>query len=291
MALERKWLSIAPRPLIADGLPFGAIQVASTAGFRTKMKIGLKSDTQQPAQFQVQEVISETVLIVGKPGPTVGRGAGEDVSRFKVLDNATIHASEQDKNNIPEKDHYQAVYEADPVVADRVIQVDENGNFYGPGNPMPIAFDGTVSVGNVTITDDNGDELNINSDGSINVNILPSTSGDNSVRNVFGMASAVPSGATTTIVTYICPTGVRALLQRSVCSGTNKGEFTITINGLTQGVLRTYFDEFNVTFDFTTGQENGLVLMAGDIVTVKILHNRPFLGDFDGRIQVFEVTL
>lgn len=292
MAIERKWLAIPAQPLTANGTSYGGINVASTRGYRTKMIVGIFSDTVQPIAYQVKEVVSETEMIIGLKGPEVGRQAGTDLTRWTTLDNAQIRAAEQEKTNIPEKDHYSAIYEADPVVADRVIQVDEEGNFYGPGNPMPIAFDGTVQVGNVTIQDDDGDELNINSDGSINVNILPSTSGDNTVRNTFGVASAVPGGATTTIVTYTCPTGVRALLQRSVCSGTNKGDYTLAVNGVTQSILRTYYSgEFNVTFDFTTGQENGLVLEAGDVVTVKILHNRPFLGDFDGRIQVFEVTL
>jgi hypothetical protein len=131
MALERNWAAIEPRPLTANGTSLGVVTVASTAGFRTKMKVGLRSDTQQPSAYQVQIVLSPTQMIVGAIGAKVGRDAFEDVSRFTVADNATIHAAEQPKNNIPEKDHYAAVYEADPVVADRNILVDKNGEFYG----------------------------------------------------------------------------------------------------------------------------------------------------------------
>lgn len=138
MALERRWTAILPRPLTANGSALGVIEVADTAGFRTKMKVGLKSNTQPARQFQVQEVLSTTKLIVGAPGPKVGRDAYADVSMYTVADGATISAAEQDKNNVPEKDHYSAVYEGDPVIADRVLNVDQYGRPYTENNPLPV---------------------------------------------------------------------------------------------------------------------------------------------------------
>lgn len=291
MALERKWQAVNATPLTADGTQLGLITLADTAGLRTKQAVYLKSNTKPMTAFQVQEVLSPTEVILGAPGARVGRENFVDLSAWTVADAAILGAPEQNKQaNPPDKDHYSAIYESDPVVADRVIFVDQYGRFYGEGNPLPIAFDGTISVGNVTITDDDGDELGINSDGSINVNIISAPSDDNIVTSTFGTASAVVSGATTSVVTYTVPLNKKGVLQRVVASGTNIGTYTLTINGTIQSILRTYFTgPYNVTFEFSAGQENGLVIQPGDIIEVTILHDRPFLGDFDGRIQVFEL--
>lgn len=138
MALERKWLAIPATPLTADGSTLGIVQVADTIGLRTKMRIGIYSDTAQATDYQVQEVLSKTTFVVGPIGPKVGRGNFSDVSRFLVSENAMFRVAEQDKNNVPEKDHYSAVYEGDPVIADRVKPVDSYGRDYTESNPIPV---------------------------------------------------------------------------------------------------------------------------------------------------------
>lgn len=140
MALERKWLAIDARLLTADGTTFGLVQVVDTVDFRTKMKVGITSDTQQPIQLQVKEVLSPTMMILGlASNPQLGPQAGIDLTAFKASENAFVRAPEQDKNQIPDKDHYLAVYEADPVVADRVILVDEYGRKIGKDNGLVIS--------------------------------------------------------------------------------------------------------------------------------------------------------
>lgn len=292
MALERKWLAITATPLTANGTSIGVITVADTAGFRTKQTAYLVSNTKQPAQFQVQEVLSPTQLVLGPVGPKVGRQHFSDLSGYLVADGAAVGAEEQDKKaNPPDKDHYSAIYEADPVVADRVIFVDQYGRFYGPGNPLPIAFDGTIAVGNVTITDDDGDEMEVNPDGSINVNIVTAQT-NNVVKNTYGSASAVPSGIATTIVQYMVPLILTsAILQRISVSGENVGRFQVFINGTLIDTRRTYYGaNFSEYFEFAVNTTDGYTLAPGDIVAVKILHNKPQVGDFEGRIQVFEIA-
>jgi hypothetical protein len=291
MAVEKKWLSVVAVPLTADGSPFGVVTVADTTGFKVKGFAFLKGSTTPPLQVQVQRVLSSTQMIVGPIGSTPAPNNYTDVTAYTVADAAMIAFPEQDKNKIKPDDIDQAVYEADPTVAIRTVFVDQYGNFYNATNPLPIVFDGTVEIGEVEVIGRNGNTIEPNPNGSVNVVLLPSTSGTNTVKNTFGTASSVPSGATTTIVTYVVPIGKTAILEKAVASGTNIGTFTILINSVTQGILRTYFfGPFNVTFDFVTGQDNGLVLQPGDVVTVNILHMRPFTGDFDARIQVFEVA-
>lgn len=113
------------------------------------MTVGLLSDTLPAAKFQVKIVLSKTVMILGlATNPDLGAGAGTDLRAYTLVTNPRVRASEQDKNQIPDKDHYLAVYEADPVVADRVILVDKRGEFYDVENPLPIIQGGDQLVPN-----------------------------------------------------------------------------------------------------------------------------------------------
>ena len=319
---EKSWLAVAPQLFTTDGSSSGIISIPNTAGFKVKAQLVLSASTLPNLTVQLKRVLSSTQMLVGPIGQNIN--ATIDISAYTVALGAFVLQNQQARVTIAPADIVQAVYEQEPTVAIRVLDVDEFGNPYNADNPMPIAFDGTVTVGDISIVDQtthdplkvnvdgsinvklepgsvvigevevigsNGNILQPNADGSINVNIQPATSGTNTVVNTFGTAAAVVSGATTTIVQYTVPLGKTALLERSVCSGENIGTYTFLINGVTQSVLRTYYaGSFNVTFEFTTGQDNGLVLHPGDIVKVTILHNRPYTGNFDGRIQVFEIT-
>ena len=138
MATERKWASVPPTPFTANGTAKGVITLADTAGFKTKQAVFLKSNTQPFLELQVKRVLSKTVLIVGPNDNRIATWTPSDISAYTTADAATIGAAEQDKNNIPEKDHYAAVYESDPTVADRTVDVDKYGNFYDSANPKPV---------------------------------------------------------------------------------------------------------------------------------------------------------
>jgi hypothetical protein len=172
MAVEKKWLAVSAQSFTSDGTQYGVVTINDTHGFKTKQLVFLSAATLPIINAQVKRVVSQTQLIVGPSDNKVDISDWINISAYTVALNASIAAVEQDKMVlIPDKDHYQAIYEADPTVADRVILVDQYGKFYGAANPIPIIFDGTIQVGNVTIQDDDGDELEINPDGSINVNI------------------------------------------------------------------------------------------------------------------------
>jgi hypothetical protein len=146
MALEKKWLTISPVLLVSDGTSLGLLTIADTAGFHDKQLIVLKSNTAQPSLFQIKRVISASQMIVGPNNNKVSPNDFSDVSAFKVIDNAQISATEQDKLAMPtEKDHYFAVYESSPINADRVILTDAHGNFYDAiNNPFPVS--GNISI-------------------------------------------------------------------------------------------------------------------------------------------------
>lgn len=142
----------------------------------------------------------------------------------------------------------------------------------------------------IKIGNGSGNYLDINADGSIDVNIVSTTA--RNVNNTYNEISSLASGTETTIVSYTAPIGKTTYLTRIEAAGTNISAYRIFKNGTAIAKQYTYFGgELNVIFDFGSETEDypGLKLIAGDIVDVKTLHGRPSSGDFNSRIQTMEV--
>ena len=136
----------------------------------------------------------------------------------------------------------------------------------------------------VNIKDDDGDQLEINPDGSINVK------GTGKTITVYNEpVTAIPSSTPTTIVTYTAPADKISYLQSIMVSGENIAEYEIKVNGVTIAKKRTYFPKFDTNFDFlsSTGG-NGRDLAINDIVTVVVTHFRPVAGKFNSTILSLE---
>lgn len=292
MAIEQKLAAVAPQLFTSDGGQYGVIKVGNATGFKVKQKVVIVAVGQETLQLQIKRIIGPDTITLG-PFPTTQNTntltARTDLRQYTIAASAYIYAEEQDKPKLKPDDILQAVYDQEPTVAFRNVLVDRFGDYYGEGNPLPIAFDGTISVGNVTIQDDDGDELEINPDGSINVNVVIADTG-NTVKSFYGEANAVPSGAETTIVQYMVPMLYSAAsLFRISVSGENVGRYRVFLNDAVIDTRRTYYGgSFNEMFDFLTVPGEGLPLKPGDILAVKILHDRPQIGNFQGRIQVLE---
>lgn len=108
--------------------------------------------------------------------------------------------------------------------------------------------------------------------------------------NIYGTIASVISGSSTTVVTYTVPGGKINTLERISVSGTNIARFSILVNAVEVDAKRTFFGELNTEFNYTSTVNLGRVLNSGDVVTVEVLHNRPFVGDFEGRIQLSELN-
>lgn len=168
MAFERKWPVVPPQAFTADGGEWGLVTVANTAGFRVKQSAYLLAVGLEALPVQVKVVLSPTQLVVGKIDNQIANWPRLDIRAFTVLNNASIGAQEQDKNKITNEDIQKAVYEADPVVALRTIGVDQYGNFYTPENPLPVDFEGSISIDTVKVIGTNGNIVEPNEDGSLN---------------------------------------------------------------------------------------------------------------------------
>ena len=108
--------------------------------------------------------------------------------------------------------------------------------------------------------------------------------------NYYNEISSISSATETTIVSYTAPGGVTSYLQKVKVSGNNIAEYQVKVNGTTVDKCRTYFGgDLSTNFDFTGSGNSGYVLTAGDIVTITVIHNRPMVGTFNGRIQSLEI--
>lgn len=155
------------------------------------------------------------------------------------------------------------------------VRVEANGSLNA--NVEVDAADGD----NIAVHDSDGNELKINPDGSINTNIVVTTG---TILSFFNEISSVASGINTPILTYTVPLGKTDLLEQIEVSGTNIAAYEVYLNSTIFARKRTYFgSSLNELFTFS-----GYKLLAGDTVVVKVLHNRPDVGDFESRIQVIE---
>lgn len=192
-----------------------------------------------------------------------------------------------------------ANFTAQTVQATVELNVAEDGVHIGDpdtGFTLQIEADGSINSNvevdaadgdNIAIHDSGGDELAINPDGSINVVLTSGNPGE--LLTFYNEVTSVATSVLTTIQTFTAPIGKITFLQKAEVSGTNIAEYTISINAIIQDKKRSYFgSDLNQVFVFAeTG--TGLPLAVGDVVTIKVIHSRPVVGDFNSRIQVVEI--
>jgi hypothetical protein len=111
------------------------------------------------------------------------------------------------------------------------------------------------------------------------------------VKSLFGTAPVVASGVETLVTSYTVPVAKTSYLIKAQFSGTNIATYNLYINSVLSAVYRTYFSgALGYEIVFASVSVEGILLSAGDIVELKVIHVRPSVGDFDGRIQILENT-
>lgn len=145
MAKEKKRLAVSPLLFTEDGTADGIITVSDTCEFRAKQIVFLKSDSENPQQFEVRTILSETQFTVGEKGTDFK--CLSDVSAFTVSDNAEVYALEQLRPKISPDETLRYSYEEEPIVARRTVLVDQLGRVikYDDGK-LPITGDLNVAV-------------------------------------------------------------------------------------------------------------------------------------------------
>lgn len=179
MAIEKKWERVSPQLLTSNGTSSGQLTVADPSLFKVKQKVKLFSNTMSPIFFRVNRITSPNIIELGG-AENKDINDRSDLSAYLVADNASISADEQERPAIPPDAYERAVYEEEPVVAKRVVLVDQLGRKYTSSNPIPtsatftgnltINLDGTGPTGDtVGIVGVDGVRLLVNPDGSIDI--------------------------------------------------------------------------------------------------------------------------
>lgn len=113
---------------------------------------------------------------------------------------------------------------------------------------------------------------------------------NNEIISTYNEITAVVASALTTVATFTAPVGKTTYLQWCSAGGNNIASFQVEINGTTIDKRRTYFGSALTTdFEFKGSAESGIELAVGDVVRIRVIHERPMVGDFEGRIQVLQV--
>jgi hypothetical protein len=131
MAIEKKWAAIAPVAFIASGSRRGRVTIASTAGFRVKMEVAIGHPTLPTLLLEVKRVLSATQMDLGDPAKSINDRT--DLSAYDFQ--AYVFADEQIRPDIPLKEIERALYEEEPVVAKRVVPVNQFGQVNSPASP------------------------------------------------------------------------------------------------------------------------------------------------------------
>jgi hypothetical protein len=184
-------------------------------------------------------------------------------------------------------------------------------------NRLRVDAQVSATISTITLEDADGDQLDINADGSLNVNVqnetqveISAADGDNiaisdgvntldvnadgtidvkvvpdgTVNSIYAEVTSVASSTPTIVTSYIA--GIAGRLKRIDVAGTNIAMYEVMINSVVEDKKYTYFgNSLNTEFVFGT---EGLLLGIGDTVEVQVTHLRPSLGDFNARIHVLE---
>ena len=154
MSYEKRWAAIPSRALTANGTQDGKVTLASTIEFRVKQQVILTANSLVSLELEVKRVDSDLVMYVGRRGEAITDRT--DISAYLTSDGAAIFALEQPRPSIPDKDYNRAMFEEEPVNAQRSILVDDFGNKYNKDNPVPVDIK-AVDVGPISIGTDGFD--------------------------------------------------------------------------------------------------------------------------------------
>lgn len=142
--LEKRFPVVPPQAFTADGTANGIITIPDTTLFKVKQDVFIAGAALTTLdKLEVKNVLSRTQMVIGPDSGPINKTI--DLSAYTVAANSVIFCpAEQKRPDINSDEFERAVYEEEPIVAKRVILVDDLGNKYTSANPLPV--DATVSV-------------------------------------------------------------------------------------------------------------------------------------------------
>ena len=150
---EKRLPLVSVQAFTANGDTLGRVTTTQAQNFKVKQQVILSSNTVGQQRLEVKRVESATVLYVGPISTPITTRS--DISAYLVADSASIQAPEQPRPSIPEQEIERLTYEEEPVIARRVVLVDELGNKINDANPLPVTAAVDVALEAFNATPDN----------------------------------------------------------------------------------------------------------------------------------------
>lgn len=126
MAFEKSYPAIGPATFTEAGTVGGLVTLDSTQGFKVKMPVVLSSGGTDRVDLEVKRVFDETRLILGPRGTRLD--CFSDLSSYPIGSILSVLGRRDLKRpDIPLNEISRWVYEEEPTVALRVVNVDEYG--------------------------------------------------------------------------------------------------------------------------------------------------------------------
>jgi hypothetical protein len=122
------------------------------------------------------------------------------------------------------------------------------------------------------------------------VTVLHPSLTEGALYDLYSEALAVPANNLVTILTYMIPIGLKAVLEKVSVSGENKAQYFVLINGNVIDTKRSSFTEFDETFNFFSKNSQGLLLNGGDTIQIQTIHQRPDVANFESRVALATVS-
>ena len=153
----------------------------------------------------------------------------------------------------------------------------------GTGFQTTTAFTGDITIGAVEIKDGVSDTRAsvVPLFGGLNGLVVSTTAGVLPVTNIFDKVLAIPTGIETTIVSYLVPAGKIFLFLGAQGTGSADGDWLVYFDADPQMPYGTSWTDR--TAKFPVNQE-AIPLTAGQLISVKVIHNEAAVQDFWGNL-------
>lgn len=142
---------------------------------------------------------------------------------------------------------------------------------------------GDINIGAVNILNASDVQINPATEETLQ-EILDALGGESGVPfHLFDSATSVPTYTPTFVLSYTVPEGKTLHLKHVAGSGNLYSKWTLWVGEGVVAVRRASDGGgLNVEFDFSDSNNvGGLAVAAGEIVRLQVVHNRPWMGDFE----------
>jgi len=256
---EKKLKAVTSQLLTSNGTSYGAITIADSSLLVVKQKILLTATTLPNLILEIKRVEDDGITIHLGPVKSDIRQR-TNLSAYTTLLLSAIEAPEQERPSIPEEQVERLTYQEEPVVARRSFIVDCFGRPFTSKNPFPVQISDGI------------DNIEINTDGSINVNIASSDI-DITTADILNSNTSIDGTLIVGVTPIELKIGANTLASRKFASLDNSSSVTIYwgwTNSITVATGERIYKDYQAKWSVGAVQKIYLIAAtAGNTVRIK----------------------